>query len=735
MADISVLARLIGAIPRNVDIASNTLVTTSIKVGGGVSNTELTKAILDRLVALQNGSDVDATYHTHDGRYFTETELSDAVGPATGSDLIGDDDNYTNITPTAATVKGALEGIDAALAATADEKVAVSAADTTPGYLAAKVQVDIGTNATNALEETIQSPGGDEIFRIRFDASKVDHGALTGLGDDDHTIYTKADGTRAFTGDQSMGGFKLTNLAAGSAAGHSVRYEQVILRDGANAFTASQSMGSFNLTNVADPVAAQDAATKAYVDSLLDGRSWKQPVRVASTADIDLAVAADPSPVDGVTLADGDRILLKDQTAPEENGIYVAVDAEDPTTWVRSSDANTALELAGAAVFVEEGTANADKQFAQTADDITLGTDPVVWVVTSANSFSGHDMISLVGGQISVDLFANGGLESSNPGNAAGQLRIKSDTVTANTLALTLTANGAGTKYDPNSFTESSEALALAAGIAGSALSLSSGVLSVNVDDSTIEVNADALRVKAAGINENHLAASVAGNGLTGGAGSPLAVGAGDGIDVAADAISVDVSDLAGSGLENDGSNNLRIAAAAAGAGLIGGGGSALAVGANADGSIVVNADDIQVAHSPMIKKTMVAGESFAADTTFVVRMARTGETAGRVYKADYDATSANNFYAIGVVQPTGAVSAGQNIVVIMLGEISLLANDVAFAAGEVGEPVHLKASGAWDAVSQVSYPDLSNLASVRVGMVQETGKIMVQQMQLNGIA
>lgn len=109
MADISVLARLLNGAMRNVDLTSNTPVVFSIKVGG-VTNTELTKAILDRLVSLQNGTDVDATYHTHDGRYFTETELSDAVGPATGSDLIGDDDTYSNFTPAAATVKGALSG-------------------------------------------------------------------------------------------------------------------------------------------------------------------------------------------------------------------------------------------------------------------------------------------------------------------------------------------------------------------------------------------------------------------------------------------------------------------------------------------------------------------------------------------------------------------------------------------------------------------------------------------------
>lgn len=114
MADISKLSRLIGGVQRQVDLSSNALVVGSIKVGG-VTNTELTKAILDRLVALQNGSDVDATYHTHDSRYFTESELGSSSGTS-GSELIGDEDVYDNFTPTAATVAGALAGIDSALA-------------------------------------------------------------------------------------------------------------------------------------------------------------------------------------------------------------------------------------------------------------------------------------------------------------------------------------------------------------------------------------------------------------------------------------------------------------------------------------------------------------------------------------------------------------------------------------------------------------------------------------------
>jgi hypothetical protein len=84
---------------------------------------------------------------------------------------------------------------------------------------------------------------------------------------------------------------------------------------------------------------------------------------------------------------------------------------------------------------------------------------------------------------------------------------------------------------------------------------------------------------------------ALAGAGLSS-FGAVLFVGAGDGIDVAADTVAVDVSDFAGTGLEDDGSNNLRIAAAAAGDGLTGGAGSALAVGGST--SIIVGANDVQ---------------------------------------------------------------------------------------------------------------------------------------------
>jgi hypothetical protein len=86
---------------------------------------------------------------------------------------------------------------------------------------------------------------------------------------------------------------------------------------------------------------------------------------------------------------------------------------------------------------------------------------------------------------------------------------------------------------------------AFAADIAGDGLAASSNQLAVQVDDSTIETDSDALRVKDAGITEAKLNASVAGDGLTGGAGNALAVGAGSLIDVQANVVDVDLTEAA----------------------------------------------------------------------------------------------------------------------------------------------------------------------------------------------
>ena len=92
---------------------------------------------------------------------------------------------------------------------------------------------------------------------------------------------------------------------------------------------------------------------------------------------------------------------------------------------------------------------------------------------------------------------------------------------------------------------------AFAADIAGDGLAASSNQLAVQVDDSTIETDSDALRVKDAGITEAKIATSVAGDGLTGGGGNALAVGAGSLIDVQADQVDVDLTEAAAATIAN----------------------------------------------------------------------------------------------------------------------------------------------------------------------------------------
>jgi hypothetical protein len=139
------------------------------------------------------------------------------------------------------------------------------------------------------------------------------------------------------------------------------------------------------ILNLLDPTAAQHPATKAYVDSAIEGTAWKDSVRVASTANINLASPG--ASVDGVAMVAGDRFLAKDQTAASENGIYVWNGAAVAAT--RAADANTAAELEQAVTTVEEGT-SAAATFRQTAVNFTLGSGSVSWTTfgTSAPAAS-----------------------------------------------------------------------------------------------------------------------------------------------------------------------------------------------------------------------------------------------------------------------------------------------------------------------------------------------------------
>jgi len=173
------------------------------------------------------------------------------------------------------------------------------------------------------------------------------------------------------------------------------------------------------------PTDANDVASKSYVDSSISGLDVKNSVRAATTAAGTLASDFENGDtIDGVTLATGDRILIKDQTSGSENGVYVVEASGAPT---RASDFDADAEVtAGAFFFVEEGTTNGDSGFVLTTDGtITLDTTSLTFA-----QFSG-------GGQIT----AGDGLTKT--GNTIDVVAGDGITANANNIAINLDGSSA----------------------------------------------------------------------------------------------------------------------------------------------------------------------------------------------------------------------------------------------------------------------------------------------------
>ncbi len=152
----------------------------------------------------------------------------------------------------------------------------------------------------------------------------------------------------------------------------------------------------------AAPTEDLQAATKAYVDSVAQGLDVKASVRVATTENGTLATDFDNgSVIDGVTLATGDRILIKNQTDETANGIYVVAASGAPT---RSADMNTGSEFPSAFTFVEAGTSNADKGFVCTNNTVTLGETNITFSQFSgAGTFVAGNGLTLTGNSFSIN--------------------------------------------------------------------------------------------------------------------------------------------------------------------------------------------------------------------------------------------------------------------------------------------------------------------------------------------
>lgn len=167
--------------------------------------------------------------------------------------------------------------------------------------------------------------------------------------------------------------------------------------------TAAVSMATYKITNLGSPEADTDAANKAYVDSATAGLNVHASVQAATTANINLSTALENGDLlDGVTLATGNRVLVKNQTTKSQNGIYVVKVSGAPD---RAPDYNSVPEVdAGDFVFVEAGTSNGKTGWVQTNTIATLDSDDISFTQFSgAGTYLAGNGLTLTGNSFSID--------------------------------------------------------------------------------------------------------------------------------------------------------------------------------------------------------------------------------------------------------------------------------------------------------------------------------------------
>lgn len=423
MAEINSLSAVSNGLVTNITTSTSDLDVNSLWVGGtsGGGATQLTKTVLNTLI----------------------TTSSTAVTSLTG-DVTG-----TGPGATAATIAAGAVTLAKMASLSANSIIGNNTGSSATPIALSQAQVTAMLNTfTTTLQGVVPGSGGGTTNFLRADGTwAAPAGSVTSVGLADSTnTFNITNSPVTSSGTLTLASFKSqaqnTILAAPSGSSGAPTFRTLVASDipslsatylplAGGTMSGSINMGSQSITSLAAPVNPNDAATKTYVDSAINGISWKTAALVATTANITLS---GEQTIDGV-LTSSSRVLVKNQSTASQNGLYTSSSG----AWTRTSDMNTWSQVPAAAIFVQSGTVNADVGFVSTsASSGTIGTTAITFVqFSSAGAYTADNTtLQLVSGVFSVK---NSGITST---------QIATNTVANSNLAqmptLTIKGNDTG---------------------------------------------------------------------------------------------------------------------------------------------------------------------------------------------------------------------------------------------------------------------------------------------------
>jgi hypothetical protein len=362
---------------------------------------------------------------------------------------------------------------------TVDAQGRLTAAGTETVATTLSVAAESGTTDTvNLLTDTLTFAGGEGIdttvtnntITIAGEDATSSNKGIASFNATDFTVTTgavtlNAERVEDIVGNLVLGGTGIDATYTDGAGTLSIDIDSTVTTNSGTqtltnktlssgtALGANLDAASYKITNLGTPTASGDAATKAYVDAVSEGLHVHAAANVYVAANVTIATALEAGDViDGVTLAEGMRVLVNGQTTQSQNGIYVVQATGGP---VRAADFDTAAEIdSGDFIFVSSGTTYGQTGWVQTLKPATIGTDAISFTQFSgAGTYLAGDGLTLTGTTFSVDVTPSSGSASLEIANNA--LVVKANTsdgleVTGNGLGIN---NGTGLTFSSGALT------------------------------------------------------------------------------------------------------------------------------------------------------------------------------------------------------------------------------------------------------------------------------------------